>query len=132
MFYRTCIIRGMDVINICKNCKKDLSDKPKASYCSDRCRIAYTRRLKKGEQPEQKEPEQPTRTFNFKPTRTDREFEKETPGFYNFHETEYDKDCFVCGEKFKTHLQLLKFCSLKCKKEFYFNIDTRNVGKEKS
>lgn len=102
----------------CPNCNEiELTEKQ--TYCSDRCRIAYTRRTKKGEQPEQIDPEQPTRTFDFTLTRTDKEWEADKPGYYNFGAKEYTKNCFICKKEFKTHLQLLKVCSQKCKREFF-------------
>jgi hypothetical protein len=46
----------------CLNCKKEVSDR--AKYCSDRCRMAFSRvnKLQPEQKSEQKEPEQLTRT----------------------------------------------------------------------
>lgn len=76
--------------------------------------MAYTRKLKQGEQqPEQKKPERPTRTWDFKLTRTDRLFEDSDPGYYIFNEQVLTRECLVCDKEFKTHLKLLKTCSPK-------------------
>lgn len=102
----------MEVKNYCANCKKPVSDK--ARYCSDKCRMAYTRRTKKGELPEQNDPEHieiPTRTGL---TRTDREFEEYKPGYYNFTDKVETRKCVMCEKDFKTSLPLLKVCSRKC------------------
>lgn len=44
----------------CLNCKEELTN-PRAKYCSDKCRMAYVRANKEGEQVT-RTPEQPTRT----------------------------------------------------------------------
>lgn len=114
---------------VCPNCKK-VELKGKQQYCSDRCRIAYTRSLRKGAEPEHL-PEQTQTEHPFKLTRTDRQFEKESPGYYDFSHKVHDKECFMCSTQFKTRLQLLKFCSLKCKRDFYKVMDTRTYGGSK-
>lgn len=99
------------VMNRCLSCKLEISEK--ATFCSDKCRMAYTRRTKKGQEPEQKQPEQPTRTFDFKPTRTDSLFEAKRPGYYTFSAKELSRTCVLpdCKKPFKTRLSLLKYCS---------------------
>jgi hypothetical protein len=92
-------------MNECLNCKKEVSEK--ATYCSDKCRIAYTRKLKKGVQPEQPKV---TRTFDFKPTRTDAKFEANKPNYYNYGALHKSK-CQECSAEFKTRMDLLRFCS---------------------
>ena len=106
-------------MNRCLECKLEISDK--ASFCSDKHRMAYRRRTKQGEQPEQNDPEHTTRTLDFKPTRTDQAFEDSKPNYYNFDGQSYERTCIalvgptkddkVCGKQFTTHLKLLKFCS---------------------
>lgn len=98
-------------MNTCLNCSNKVSEK--AKYCSDKCRMAYKRRTKQGDLPEQIEPEQPTRTFNFKLSRTDRSFEDHKPGYYDFKNEEREEVCIVCDRRFKTRLKLLKYCSRK-------------------
>lgn len=92
----------------CLNCKTPITGKK--TYCSDKCRIAYTRRTKQGQEPEQIQPEQ-TRTGL---TRTDALFERKRPGYYAFDETPTEKTCTQCSKVFKTQLRLLKFCSPTC------------------
>lgn len=95
----------------CLNCSKKISAKSK--YCSDKCRMAYTRRTKAGNLPEQTDPEHATRTFDFELTRTDQLFEKHKPNYYTFDQHVYTEDCLAlnCGKVFKSHLRLLRFCS---------------------
>ena len=95
----------------CLNCAEPISGK--ATFCSDKCRMAYRRRTKQGEQPEQNDPEHTTRTLDFSPTRTDRLFEDSKPGYYKFTDLRSDK-CLQCGKEFKTHLKLLRQCSPAC------------------
>lgn len=74
--------------------------------------MAYRRRTKQGEQPEQNDPEHATRTL-FEPTRTDSLFEASKPNYYKFSDTINERECPIqgCGKKFKTRLQLLRYCS---------------------
>lgn len=96
-------------MNECLNCKKEISGK--AKYCSDKCRMAYQRRTKQGEQPEQKDPDfQPEQTRTGL-TRTDSLFERSKPGYYKFNETAHEEKCLQCGKNFKTSLDLLRHCS---------------------
>lgn len=76
--------------------------------------MAYRRRTKKGDLPEQMEPEQPTRTHELK---TDQLFEEYRPGYYEFDDKTYNRTCVLCGEKFQTTLGLLRFCSPDCQKD---------------
>lgn len=77
--------------------------------------MAYGRSLKKGEQI--KEPEQPKapRTLDFSPTRTDRLFETHQPHYYKFDKLCEERICQLssCDNKFRSHLELLKYCSPK-------------------
>lgn len=77
--------------------------------------MAYRRRTKQGEQPEQNDPEHTTRTFDFELTRTDRLFEEHKPNYYSFNKKEFNRECILpgCNKDFKTHLKLLNFCSPK-------------------
>lgn len=99
----------------CLNCTEPVSDK--ASFCSDKCRMSYRRRTKSGAQPEQNDPEHATRTLDFAPTRTDRDFEDYKPNYYKFEDEVYERTCDVCDKKFKTHLKLLRQCSRSCYKK---------------
>lgn len=111
MFGRTATIRGMKA---CLNCTNEVSDK--AEFCSDRCRMAYRRRTKKGAQPEQNDPEHTTRTLDFTPTRTDRLFEDSKPNYYRFSDEVKNETCVACDKNFRTRLSLLRYCSPACQK----------------
>lgn len=108
---RTYIVEKMTYLN----CHKPIS--PKAKYCSDACRMAYTKRTKDGEQPEQNDPvllpEQSTRTFEVELTVTDKLFEIKRPNYYTFGKEVHKRECLKpdCKKKFTTRLKLLKFCS---------------------
>ena len=93
-------------MNKCLQCAKEISDK--AKYCSDKCRMAYTR-TNKIEQPEQTQPEHEQMTPNKQP-RTEigkcHACGKEVP--------EYICICYDCFHKGNTHESLgLKMCSEK-------------------
>ena len=106
---------------ICPNCEvKELTGKKQ--YCSDKCRMAFTRRTRQGET-EQILPTKPNKTYPNTPTRTDRLFEELNPSYYNYDKTEYEKVCVSCSKGFSTHLQLMKFCSPKCKDEAFKQIN---------
>lgn len=98
-------------MNKCLICQEPISDK--ATFCSDAHRKAYSRKLKVGHLPEQVG-QKPTRTLDFKPSRTDRLFEERNPGYYDFGDTDFERICTVCGRTFKTRLKLLRQCSPKC------------------
>jgi len=51
-------------------------------------------------------------------TRTDRKFENDRPGYYIFGKEENERECWKCGEGFKTRMELNKFCGPKCKDEW--------------
>ena len=51
-------------------------------------------------------------------TRTDRKFENDRPGYYIFGVEVNERECWKCGEGFKTRMELNKFCSVKCKNEW--------------
>ena len=51
-------------------------------------------------------------------TRTDRKFETDRPGYYIFGVEVNERECWKCGEGFKTRMELNKFCGPKCKDEW--------------
>jgi len=51
-------------------------------------------------------------------TRTDRKFETDRPGYYIFGVDVNERQCWKCGEAFKTRMELNKFCGPKCKDEW--------------
>jgi hypothetical protein len=50
-------------------------------------------------------------------TKTDRLFEKKKPGYW-IYETLVERNCWMCGGKFETRMELNKFCSPGCKERF--------------
>lgn len=101
----------------CLNCNEvDVS--LKATYCSDKCRIALDRRKKKGDLPEQhpehlgEQPEQLAPRTGL--TRTDQMFEDLKPGYYVFGNDVLEKECSNCGKSFETKLRFLRFDSPEC------------------
>lgn len=79
--------------------------------------MAYQRRTKQGDQPEQNDPEHATRTFDFELTRTDRLFEDSKPNYYNFSDSIKNEKCLQCGKEFKTRLKMLRQCTPKCMRD---------------
>jgi hypothetical protein len=51
-------------------------------------------------------------------TRTDAKFEADRPRYYIFGKEVKERDCWMCGKKYETRLELNKFCSPKCKNEW--------------
>ncbi len=52
-------------------------------------------------------------------TATDALFEEKKPGYFIFEEGEpWERNCWTCGKKYETRLELNKFCSPKCKEGF--------------
>ncbi len=49
---------------------------------------------------------------------TDKAFDEDKPGYYIFGEKEYERECWKRGGKFKTRLDMNKFCSPGCKDAF--------------
>ena len=96
-------------MNKCLNCNKEISERAKT--CSDRCRIAYGRRTKKGEQPEQNDPILKPEHRSVTKSDTDKLFEDLRPGYYVYDDAMYKKNCVLCGKDFETQMQLLRFCS---------------------
>lgn len=72
--------------------------------------MAYTRRTKQGDLPEQMQPEQPTRTESWM-TSVDKLFEAHSPNYYTYNDKEFTRKCYICQAEFTSHLRLLKFCS---------------------
>lgn len=51
-------------------------------------------------------------------TATDREFELARPGYYIFGEEVKERECWKCGIKYETRMDMNKFCGPKCKEEW--------------
>lgn len=61
---------------------------------------------------------------------TDEMFEAMRPGYYVFGREEREAICFTCYKKFRTRLELLKFCSPRCQKEKLSTFTTVGAGNE--
>ena len=48
----------------------------------------------------------------------DADFEVDRPGYYIFGSEVKERECWMCGEGFKTRMELNKFCGPKCKDEW--------------
>ena len=79
--------------NKCLNCQQEISDK--AKYCSDRCRMAFTRKIVQPEQIQPEQPKQPEqKTPNIQPEQIDenaKRIGKVIPGY-----------CHGCGREITT------------------------------
>jgi hypothetical protein len=52
-------------------------------------------------------------------TETDAKFEEAKPGYYIFErKVPWDRVCWGCGERYATRLELNKFCSPQCKRQY--------------
>lgn len=51
-------------------------------------------------------------------TRTDRKFENHRPGYWIYGKEMKERECWKCGDKFQTRLEMNKFCSPKCKENW--------------
>ncbi len=51
-------------------------------------------------------------------TKTDALFEARNPGYWIYQEEVIERDCWKCGTKFETRLEMNKFCGPKCKEEW--------------
>ncbi len=60
-------------------------------------------------------------------TRTDRKFEEQRPKYWIYGKEVIERECWKCGEGFKTRLEMNKFCGPKCKEEWL----TQTFGKLK-
>lgn len=110
----------------CLNCTEEVSNR--AKFCSDKCRKQYERNSDKttpelghlsdleaktelGQANSDKDEFRATLTKTDK-TFYDRALRDFKEPYYRFGETEAtEKVCSRCGEKFKTSLALLKYCS---------------------
>ena len=50
--------------------------------------------------------------------RTDRKFEEDRPGYYIFGNNVNERNCWMCGNRYETLMELNKFCGPKCKNEW--------------
>lgn len=92
----------------CDDCKKEFDGR--GTTCSA-CRVRQSRERKKGA-------DVPIRPVPPKElTGTDKLFNDAHPGYYIFSPESYDRACVLCGDKFTTSLELLKFCSPDCQKQ---------------
>ncbi len=57
-------------------------------------------------------------------TSTDRKFEALYPGYYIYVKDVKKRECFECGRKFETRLELLKFCSPQHQAEYVKKLAT--------
>lgn len=102
----------------CQNCGKQIA---KGKWCSDKCRMAFKRKPEQKPKPntnkgEQTIPEQHSPNIRDSLTKTDqtfydramRDFEKP---YYNFSDELREEECLHCGDKFKTSMAMLRFCS---------------------
>ncbi len=51
-------------------------------------------------------------------TRTDRKFENHRPGYWIYGKEVKERECWKCGDKFETRLEMNKFCGPKCKEQW--------------
>lgn len=51
-------------------------------------------------------------------TETDRKFEEKQPGYWIYEISPREKNCWMCGKKFDTRMELNRFCSPECKEKF--------------
>ncbi len=79
----------------------------------------YMRRKREADRAESNNPEM---------TATDKLFEEKKPGYWIWDSVVRGKECWMCGLKFETRLELNKFCSPKCKEE-WLNEASRNGRK---
>lgn len=101
------------VMKNCEQCGEEFEAKSaKAKFCSDACKMAYSRRKKAGnviEEPIATTKQEP----DIKLSKTDQDFENSDPGYYMFSELEWKRTCILpeCKKEFRTRLKLLKCCS---------------------
>lgn len=93
----------------CINCGKEFDGGERAKYCSDKCKVAFNRKVKSGETPLAVEVKKP-KTDDWM-TFTDKLFEVHNPGYYTYDKEEHTGKCYICKLEFTSHLELLKFCS---------------------
>ena len=60
-------------------------------------------------------------------TPTDALFEADQPGYYIYQTEERTGHCRQCGKHFTTRLELNRFCSPSCKREFVNSLSTLRV-----
>lgn len=48
-------------------------------------------------------------------TKTDRKFEEQRPNYWIYGKEVIERECWKCGTRFKTRLEMNKFCGPKCK-----------------
>lgn len=51
-------------------------------------------------------------------SKSDQLKDQDRPGWYIFGDVEREKNCWKCGKKFTTRLEMGRFCSPKCRNEF--------------
>lgn len=104
----------------CLNCDTAFEAKRSdTKFCSTRCKQQWNRnnRITSEEIKRINDTDNPQNVIRIndtdKLTKTDQLFETHQPGYYKFSDKIYERECFLpsCGEKFKTRLQLLKYCS---------------------
>lgn len=101
----------------CEFCGRSfVAKRSTARFCSGACKLKFSR----GQTPPKKVVKiapapKPMEENPVGYTPTDMAFEKYRPGYYIFDKELYSRDCFSCGKKFETHLEMTKFCSPDCK-----------------
>lgn len=117
---------------VCMNCGKQIQ---KGKWCSDSCRMAFKRNpnIQPEQKPEQTNPNIDSNTNISQPeqdkanidefraglTKTDKTFYDRAINLwkephYDFGGILRDSACAQCGDKYKTRMSLLKYCSYKC------------------
>ena len=51
-------------------------------------------------------------------TPTDAKFEAQRPGYWIYGKEVKERECWKCGDKFETRLEMNKFCSPQCKEKW--------------
>ncbi len=65
-------------------------------------------------------------------TKTDEKFEDQRPGYWIYGIEVIKRECWKCGDKFETRLEMNKFCSPQCKEKWLSDAFGKLRSQEKS